>query len=67
MPRIPEKYPPGVSATAEKKDARKLVSLTNQPMRRGCVRKLIFDLCVAVVEIAELISCAASSLPWQFV
>jgi hypothetical protein len=31
------------------------------------MKKLIFDLCVAVIAIAELISCAASYLRWQFV
>jgi hypothetical protein len=31
-----------------------------QQMGQGCVEKLIFDLCVAVIAIAELISCTAS-------
>jgi hypothetical protein len=31
------------------------------------VAKLIFDLCVAVMAIGEMIPCTASSLSWQFV
>jgi hypothetical protein len=40
---------------------------SEQQLGRGCTKKLLFDLCVAVIAIAELIFCTASELPWQFV
>jgi hypothetical protein len=37
------------------------ISEQSEPqMGRGCVKKLIFDLCLAAIAIAELIACIAS-------